>query len=648
MCRYGLIIGYIPAVLPLIFYYPGNFMIDHSARIPSKLLKASLICGLGFSLMACDLAKNQLQPDREANLAIQDYRDAFASRVDEAEEGGDNLRPGSGIPELQPYVASNSESMKSMPLVSISVNQSVPLRDILYELAQQADYDLELDPRIQGSIIFTARNRPFDEVVERISDVSGLRYRFNNDVLRVELDTPYNKLYKLDYLSYVRTNSSEISNDISVVSGEGADTGSNFTAASESEADFWGELENNLQQLLGAAPASLRTDTDPQITAVEQNPDVQAVAPADENGNVQVQPPDAVLRVESLPTSTGGRNSSRGGASAAAIQPATYSVNRQAGIINVYASEKDQKEIAAYLEELERSVTAQVLIEAKILEVSLNDSYSTGINWREFNPTGDLTTLNFLNSAGETTLDTLNPSTNLAGVGSSAFNIGYAGDNVEAFLNALSTFGTVRALASPRMTVINNQSAVLNVATNRVFFEIDLETEFDQDTNTRRTEIDSDIRSVPVGVIVNVQPSINLKNSTISMSVRPTITKIDDEVPDPSVAFVAQEAMVDIESLIPELNVQEIDSVIKLSSGDAVVMGGLLQDRIANNERSVPILGEIPMVGSLFKQHDDSITKTELVIFLRATILKNPSDNIHAVDKDFYRKFSSDRRPLKF
>src|SRR5690606_18869846 len=130
-----------------------------------------------------------LKADREGNLEIQDYRDALATRLPDTDE--DDASSAGSIPGLQPYVAHSDPHMKSMPLVSVSVNQSVPIRDVLYELAEQADYDIELDPRIRGSLILTARNRPFDQVIERIADMAGLRYKFEDDTLRVELDMPY-------------------------------------------------------------------------------------------------------------------------------------------------------------------------------------------------------------------------------------------------------------------------------------------------------------------------------------------------------------------------------------------------------------------------------------------------------------------------
>ncbi|GJL84517.1 MAG: type II and III secretion system protein [Micavibrio sp.] len=612
---------------------------------------------MGLSLSGCDLATNYLKQDRGSNMEMQDFRDGLAERIPEVDSDADGR--GSSIPSLQPYISSVPENLKPMPLVSVSVNQSVPIRDVLFELAEQAEYDLELDPGIRGSVIFTARNKPFDLVIERISDIAGLRYQFKDEILRVEMDTPYNKTYKVDYLSYVRTNSGNVRNNIGVVSGEGTDTGSSFSATTESEANFWGEMETNLQQILGeAAASSLKTSRDPRIVATSQNPDVQPLVPPagpGEEQEINVQPPEAVLNVESLPLedeedSTGDGEGNQ----------ASFGINKQAGIINVFASEKAHKEVNAYLRLVRRAVTAQVLIEAKILEVVLNDENIAGIDWRYLDALSGEGAIGFLSDgfggAGGI-LETLNgsgvppvvtPIGETVVANNSNFVLGFAGDDVQAFVQAVSGFGTVRALASPRLTVLNNQSAVLNVATNRVFFEIDVDVT--TDSGVTSIDVDSDIRNVPEGVLVNVQPSINLDSGTISMAVRPTITNIVGQVADPAVAIATAAAtppITGIVSNVPEVNVQEIDSVIQVRSGQPIVMGGLLQDRSTSTTSGVPVLGEVPMLGSLFRKQGDLVQKTELVIFLKATIIESPDDTIHNTDRDLYRMFSGDRRPLK-
>ncbi|MGZ9107575.1 MAG: type II and III secretion system family protein [Micavibrio sp.] len=595
-----------------------------------------------IALSGCDLTRNHLKMDRSGHMEMQDYRDALAPRIAEEDAKADMLAVDDSVPELQPYIASPSKDLKPMPLVSISVNQTVPLRDALFELASQANYDIELDPRIKGSIIFTARDKPFDVVIDRIAGISGLRYKFEDEIVRVELDTPFHKTYKIDYLNYIRQNTSSIKNDVSVVSGEGANTGSKFEAAGKSEADFWGELQNTMTQVLGVpqARSSLMTANDPTITAAPINaaPVEPVVTQGPDGEQITVQAPAATLQVSSLPTGTEDTTTAAATPVAAGQSPdgSSFAVNKQAGILSVNATERQHKQIEDYLKILRRSVTSQVLIEAKIMEVTLNDEFAAGINWNA---------LESLIGEFNLSLDgAARPSLPDAVAGDLNFSIGYTGNDVSAVVDAISRFGTVKALASPRMTVLNNQSAVLNVASNEVYFEIDIDVTTEE--GVTQTDIDSEIRNVPEGVLINVQPSINLDDRTVSMSVRPTITRIVTSVADPAVAFISDGLDEPIESLIPVVNIQEMDSVVKMDSGHALLMGGLMQDRTDSTQQSVPILGEIPLFGAAFRNQVDNIQKTELVIFLRATIVDADS-NISDADRDLYKRFSGDRRPLK-
>lgn len=619
-----------------------------------KALAFLLIGGvMTLPLAGCDLTKNQLKIDRSTDMEMQDYRDAMAQRLpDAAKEGADDA----SIPELKPYMATPNDKMKPMPLVSVSVNQTIPLKDILYEVAEQADYDIELDPRIKGSIIFTARNRPFDEVIDKIATSAGLRYKFTDDSVKIELDTPYHEVYKINYLSYVRTNSSSISNDVAVVSGEGADTGSKFKAESKSEANFWGELDANLTQIMGVNrdAGTLRTQRDPRVTAVANTP--APVAPVEpvlltadgeiaQGGTaqqpVQVAAPDAVLRVEPLPVEDEEQPNTSGEDPFAP----RFSLNKQAGMISVFATERLHKQVSSYLDMLRIRSTAQVLIEAKVLEVALTDEFAAGIDWTSIGLfDGRLDLAVDAASTSQTILPAFDPvadpSTSLA--------INYFSGDLNSAVRAMSRFGTVHALASPRLTVLNNQSAVLNVAKNQVYFELDVTTTPGDNGSPPTTDIDSNIRNVPEGVLINVQPAINLDDQTISMAVRPTVTRILEYVNDPSVTFaVAQNPNITdpIVSAVPVVNVQEFDSIIQVSNGQPIVLGGLIQDRTTATQIGVPVLSEMPLVGGLFRNQSDRIEKTELVVLLKATIVEG-GNTVHPTDKDLYRTFSQDRRPL--
>ena len=590
-------------------------------------------------LGGCELSQNYMKHDRENNFEPQDYRDALAPRQAEIDKSSAN---DGNIPELKPYVAQPDLNYKPMPLVSISVNQTIPLRDVIYEITQQAGYDAEIDPRIKGSIIFSAHNRPLDLVVEHIADIAGLRYKFEDDILRVEIDTPYHETYKINYLALTRTNSSSINNDISVVSGEGSDTGSSFSAENESVLDFWSELEENLTQIVESNRDSSRlaTTRDPRVTVAESNPAPVTPIIMDENGNitdsgpnVQVQAPQAVLNVNSLPLEEEENSNSD-------EDPfeARFSLNKQAGLVSVFAPQRLHQEVASYMAEVKKSVSSQVLIEAKVLEVSLDDQYSAGIDWSQvdvdlFGGTGGF---GFGTGAAGGLVRAV-----IDGEGTSTSTASYSRGGFTGAVDALAKFGTVQALASPRITVLNNQSAALNVAQNVVYFEIDVETTT-SDTGIVTT-FDTDAKTVPEGVLINVQPAIDLDLKRIAMAIRPTVTSITSFTNDPNPEL----ANAGVESPVPNVNVQEFDSVVQVEDGQAVVLGGLIQDKVTSTRFSVPVLGETPIIGSMFRRQNDSITKTELVVFLKATIVDNGNDTIHNTDKDLYRTFSSDRRPFK-
>lgn len=629
---------------------------------PAFLAVFVLCAVLIAALPGCDFIRNSQKLDRDAGYDVQDYRDSLAPRpIPDADKDAGGVQS-ADVPALQPYITgtSGAGTYKAMPIVSMDVQGQYSLRTLFYELAREGEFDLELDPRIRGSVYFRAQERPLDEVLARLADVAGLRYTFKDNVLRVELDTPYNKTYKIDYLSYIRSAESNITTDISVVSTEGGtDTGSNLSVSSESVSDFWADLDAGLAQILDA-PASqvLRTDSDPRLNSTMDT------VRADPVGGGQA--PDVVLRVDSLPVRGGGGAGDPFAESNGTETRAPYSINRQAGLVSVYATERQHKEIDAYLRVLRRSVTAQVLIEAKILEVALVDQYQTGIDWRIL---GEKSLAAFTNPSLNTTssvddlVGALAPSTSGLSIQDLTHNtiLGYFSGDFDVLIQALSAFGAVRGLASPRLSVINNQLAVLNVAENVVYFELDMD--FDQGTQDSPGDtlsVDSEIRTVPEGVLVNVIPSINLDDRTISMAIRPSVTRIVDYKNDPAVDIVAatylaslanapsdaQIAAMDITSEIPELSVQEIDSVIKVRSGQAIVIGGLLRDQMVSQREGVPGLNEMPgLAGAAFGKKSDYSQKSELVIFLRATIIDDPGDTITDTDRDIYRDFARDRRP---
>ncbi len=211
-------------------------------------------------------------------------------------------------------------------------------------------------------------------------------------------------------------------------------------------------------------------------------------------------------------------------------------------------------------------------------------------------------------------------------------------------------FGTTRVLSAPRITVLNNQTAVLKVATNQVYFVT--QAQFTTVTNANGSAVTtspvytSTPHTVPVGLVMTVQPSIDAEHNRVTMTLRPTISRVVSEINDPSIGLNAAQAGVTnpVQSQIPVLAVREMDSVIQLHSGEVAVMGGLMQDSSTNNDQGVPFLDTLPVAGNLFKSRDNEGTTTELVILLRATISDNPPpDN---ADDALYHRYNNDPRPL--
>ena len=599
----------------------------------NKLVVIRAMLGIAIiliTLQGCSLAKNQMQYDRSAKKTMQDYKDALAPKP--MPEKQDAF-----IPEVQPYIADNSIDKIEYPLVSVSVNQTVSLRDLLFELADQAKIDLEMDPQIRGSLIFTVRDRPLDEVIDRIANMAGLRYKLEENLLRIELDRPYLHTYNVDFLNFTRKITSDTNLTVSVISESETKVGSGSAINTKVETDFWDDIETNLEQILSSTDThiSLATLDDPvaQPRAAETTPDTF------EAENVSDIPPP-VLNITAPPTASAPQDPN---------PPATFSINKQTGIISVYATEKQHKLIEKYLGDVKKSVSTQVLVEAKILQVELSDEFSTGIDWQSV--VGNLDITGLVDIGANFSQPAFSPP-----VAGSNFTLKFkSGSDLGAVVNALSRFGTVRALSSPRVTVLNNQTALLNVVENKVFFDFDIDITPATATTAGQTSIDSTIRSVPVGVMLSVIPTIDFKTGEITMMLRPTITSLAGEQNDPSItlavaaadpATVANLNLDQLSNVIPELGVQEIDSVVKVQSKETIVIGGLMVDKNDTEIVGVPVLSSLPYFGRLFGSHKDNITKSELVIFLTATIL--PGSGVKdTTDRDLYKNFSMDRRPAR-
>ncbi|WP_176758512.1 hypothetical protein [Limimonas halophila] len=545
------------------------------------------MCAAGLALAGC----NQI-PDDEHDKGVDKSREQFKQLLENPppvpdERGRQRSAP--AVPELSPAEPeADTPELFPNPRVSVSVTEKVPIKDVLFQLAQQAGVDIQIDPRITGGIIFSANDTPFLKVVERISRQAGLRYSVKDNVVRVRVDTPYMKTYNISYITQTRETQSQVSISTQLSTGavgeggaQGGDTSSSTTISGEASSNVYAQLETGLRTVLAnTAPRGLRQQQ-------------------------------------------------QGEGSPVVITP-------QSGTLSVFGTSKQHEAVQSYLRRVRRAISAQVLIQAKIIEVDLNRTFQSGINW---NAVADQLTasVNFSNLA-----------TSAAGTATSGLStLTFNGDNFNAVLNLLGQFGTTRTLSSPRVTVLNNQSAILKVAENEVFFELDAEEEEDEETNQTTLEVDSEIRTVPVGLVMNVRPAIDLRENRVTLTLRPTVSRVDRFVEDPAVAIISERLTgtgTDITSQIPVVETREIDSVLDMRSGQTAIMGGLMQERTSNEDSGVPGLSQIPWIGRAFKQRNENTDMVELVILLNAQIVRNARPD--AADSRIYQDYTRDPRRI--
>lgn len=625
--------------------------------------------------------------DTAGNVSKKEYEDLLgrrgSSQTPAQLEGGGGEPP---IPSFQSVLAApQAPELADTRRVSIAVTETTPVRDIMIELARKAGVDLELDPRISGGVIMTATDRPFIEVIERIADLAELRFRLERNVLRVELDDPYLEQYRMDVLDVIRagnsnaassTDASSVAQAIGAAGGGGGANSSASTITQQTRSDFWNAIGGNISQILqsvqtrrGAAAAAEAAFV-PEPSA--EQPAAAAAAPATgaPGGAGGGGAAGALGQAQALAAGQNAAAEAVSGASPGAATPALragaagsgggvariasqYSLNPQAGIISVFASQRQHRAVERYLRDVRASVTQQVLIEAKVLEVSLSDQYRAGVNWNAvFGPDGDLAVPQNDNLDVTTNFTRGVVPPNFVGP-TLAANWMNDGD-LSIAVQMVKEFGTVRTLSSPRLTALNNQVAQLKVAQNQVFFDLTVTiTEATTTGGRERLTVDSQIKTVPVGLIMNVQPAVDPVSRRISLSMRPSITRITGFINDPGVAVITAIAAQDnpdlpqVSSPIPIIEVREMDSLLSMESGQTVVMGGLMQEDVQTTREGLPGLMDIPVVGNAVAENIKQNKVTELVIFIRATLVNGPG-TIADEDIRLYKTFGPDPRPLVF
>lgn len=499
---------------------------------------------------------------------------------------------------------------------SVVVN-NVRVQDLLFALARDAKLNVDIHSGINGTVTLNAIDQTLQQLLTRIAKQVDMRWEIDGPNLVVMPDSPYLRTYKVDYVNMSRDTSGSVTVTTQVAStgmaagttagATGPSGGNNSQTRIENKVQhhFWETLEKNVKDILretdkilpeGSSETVIERADQQATTGTGQSTGTGRGQASAQGIGIAASPNPATLQQSGITTVK--RTTFR--------EAASVIVNPEAGIVTVRATSRQHEKVQEFLSHVVASARRQVLIEATIAEVSLSDNYQQGIDWRlaplgragfTITQTGSTVSSNILQLAYNNTASRLG--------------------SITAAVRLLDSFGTVKVLSSPKLSVMNNQTAVLKVVDNLVYFTIKADTTTTANVGTTTTYT-STLNSVPVGLVMNVTPQIS-DNDSVLLNIRPSISRKFGEVQDPNPALVG------ITSNIPVIRTREMESMIRVDNGNIAVMGGLMEDGLENNDSAVPAISRIPIVGNIFQNRDDTRRKTELVVFLRPIVIKDAS-----------------------
>jgi MSHA biogenesis protein MshL len=469
----------------------------------------------------------------------------------------------------------------------ISVN-NVPAEQFFLSLVDGTQYNMVIHPEVKGLITLNLRNVTIPDVMEAARDVYGFEF----------ISTPYGfqvlpgrlraRIYQINYLNVERSGSSQTqvsSGSLTESNPSSASSGDGTIAAPRSSATAVGARINTRQPLT--------------TFWAELQDSVQAIVGQAEGRSVVVNPQSGVVVVRALPN--------------------------------------ELREVEAYLQATQLVVQRQVILEAKILEVQLNEGFQAGINWGALLSPGN-NTITAANVGGGSVLvnesglsgiagqtgnldpGNLSPisgalSEAFGGVFTLAFDLG----DFTAFIELLKTQGNVQVLSSPRVATMNNQKAIIKVGTDE-FFVTDV-TNTVSTTGLGGTNVFPSIGLTPFfsGIALDVTPQIS-EGGDVTLHVHPSISEVVDQQKTVTIGNTTQQLPLALST------VRESDSIVRARSGQVVVIGGLMQDLTDDRDASAPVLGDIPVLGNLFKHKKQRSVKSELVILLKPVVVNSSEE----------------------
>jgi MSHA biogenesis protein MshL len=518
---------------------------------------------------------------------------AGTAQKDAQTDAGAQQVPTEVADALLPPLAPAGRGAGRGPEQRFDVNvRDLPAQAFFLSLVENTPYNVVVQPGVTGDVTLTMRDVTVPQVMEHVRDAFGYDYTRAGNVFTVYSETMQSRVFRVNYLNVKRTGKSRIS----VSSGQLTDRPA--AAAGQAETGSAGTI----------AASGIETASDSDFW----------------------KEIDATLRTL-VPEGSGRK----------------LIVNPDAGLVVARAMTSELRNVESYLRTLQANLTRQVILEAKIVEVSLNESFQAGINWSLVGTTrdgysgfvGQLGGQNALNdgvsstagqqfavdpATGQFTPIGVDPNTGL--VGPSQLATSAIGGAVTAILNIndfnaviemLQGQGDVSVLSSPRVSTVNNQKAIIKVGSDEFFVTKVQSNATASGGGAATTSRTVEFTPFFSGIALDVTPQID-EEGIVTLHVHPTVSEVRDDVKQ--LEFGAGE----IETFPLALSsVRESDSIVRARSGQIVVIGGLMQESNRDDRFGVPLLSRLPLIGFLFRQTRTASRKSELVILLKPIVVES-------------------------
>ncbi len=522
-----------------------------------KRLLSVLVLGTGVTLSGCSSLDSisDMSVTDESIAVLQDAvqeKEAAKAAEEEARQA-EQVAPPSLVPPLNIQTLGQPAEERFDVIAD-----GLSAHDFFMGLVQGTDYNMIVHRDVKGTVNLKLKNVTVDEVMQAMRKVYGYEYRQEGKLYQVVPAKLQTELFQLNYLDIKREGVSD-------------------TQVSA------GSVRNSASSDSGDSSDSSSSDSSSESSSSVVGTRISTRTSANFWGNLK-------QTLDTLVAGDGRR---------VVISP-------QTGMIIVRALPSELQVVRDYLTRAELILHRQVVIEAKILEITLNDRFQAGIDWTAVGQPGDGKTITFNQVASAITAD------GLGGIFRSVVSL----NDFNATIELLGRQGDVQVLSSPRVSTINNQKAVIKVG-NDEFFVTEVET---TTTTGDTTTTSPSIELTPFfsGIALDVTPQIG-EDGNIVLHIHPTVSEVED-----------QQKQIDIGSdqySIPLAfsSIRESDSIVRAQSGQVIVIGGLMKSSNDDTHENAPLLSEIPGLGNLFKQRRSSGSKTELVILLRPVLADNES-----------------------